>query len=98
MLRRSVSRPWLALIASVLLLAASSNAVACMWCDYSPNGWGFCKGGGMSGYGQCVTVVRDAWSGRTGCDTWGECYNGGDVNWYSQSACNWTDVRIEYLV
>jgi hypothetical protein len=60
-------------------------AMACPYCDYSPNGWGFCKYGGYAGPYDCVTIVVDPFNGRTGCSTCGYC-NWNDPN--GSQGCN----------
>ncbi len=62
---------------AALVIASSipTEAFACWVCKYSPNYWGFCRGGYSRGHGDCIDIVEDAWSGRTDCqiNQWGTC-------------------------
>jgi hypothetical protein len=56
---------------AIVALASPSTLFACPNCKYSPDGWGFCFYYQLVGYLTCNTVVEDAFSGRTKCDTVG---------------------------
>jgi hypothetical protein len=65
---RSSSR---VLAIAIALVLAPSAILACPNCKYSPDGWGFCNYYQLVGYWVCDTVVDDAFSGRTKCQTSG---------------------------
>ena len=60
-------------LAIALQVVLAVPAIACPYCAFSPNGWGFCKYYGYAGAYDCDTVVADPWSGRTTCITCGYC-------------------------
>lgn len=74
-----MSRRPLVALALVSFFFVSAVAIACPYCGYSPNGWGFCKYEGQAGSYLCTQYVIDPFSGRTACDLCGYC-NWNDPN------------------
>ena len=79
----------------VLSLAFSTEAVACLTCAYSPNRFGFCKGGAMRGYAWCEQCVADSWTGRTDCYRGGICDAGGGYCDYYVYNQDYSDTPVE---
>jgi hypothetical protein len=105
-------KPAVVLVLVLALIASLPTAgLGCYLCKTSPDGWGFCRAGFWKGYGNCSPKVVDQFSGRTSCDTWEVCYNGGttadgsdgdywdDPSSYAERGpCSWTDTASIRLV
>lgn len=62
------------LVAAIVIVLFSVPVIAdCIYCAYSPSGWGFCRSGGWFGVADCSVYVEDWFSGRTDCGTCGFC-------------------------
>ena len=88
-----------ALVALLVCLVAvfSTDAVACLACKTSPDGWGFCRPNFRGGWEFCETVVRDRVNGTTGCEESGRvCYDGGTL--VTDNDCWWTDLNGNCLI
>ena len=62
-----------AIIMITLQFVFAATALACPWCDTSPNGFQFCKYYASVNVYDCIQRVADEWTGRTECAVCGYC-------------------------